>query len=119
MAVMSDAWQSRNTSDRIAAFALFALISFAMYASWIPLCRYLVQHLELLSGSDSLAVMVDDKQRGSVAIAMTVLVLLLAFVSLIISLSLYAPTLMSYLATLSRCESIYQAGAPAKNPVGP
>ena len=96
-AVMSSAWRDGERSDKIAASLLFALLSIA-----ISVCSYLARRTELLVEPSAKGFLLGERRRGSIAIVGTVIAGLLAFVSPLISLVLFAVTPVYYLTTIPR-----------------
>ena len=103
-AVMSSAWRHGDRSDQVAAALLFAFISVAISAAYIGMCSYLARHAELLVEGRANAFLTGERRRGSIAIAGTIVAALLAFISPLIALLLFAITPVFYLTTIPRSQ---------------
>jgi len=101
-AVLSSAWRLGQRSDRVAAAVVFALLSAAISGAYIGLCTYLVRHAELLADSGAGAMMLGERRRAAIAILGTAVAALLAFLSPLLALVLFAVTPVFYLTTLPR-----------------
>ena len=101
-AVLSSAWRLGERSDRVVAALVFALLSAAISGAYIGLCTYLARHTGLLSEDSGTAFLVGERRRGAIAIMGTVLAALVALVSPLVALVLFAITPVFYLTTLPR-----------------
>jgi uncharacterized membrane protein len=101
-AVLSSAWRLGERSDRVVAALLFALLSVAISGAYIGLCTYLARHAGLLAETGGRAFLLGERRRGAIAVLGTVVAALLAFVSPLLALVLFAVTPIFYLTTLPR-----------------
>jgi len=99
-AVLSSAWRLGERSDRVVAAVLFALLSVAISGAYIGLCTYLAGHVGMLGDVGERAFLRGERRRGAIAILGTVVAALLAFVSPLLALVLFAITPVFYLTTL-------------------
>jgi len=100
--VVSSAWRLGERSDRVVAALLFALVSVAISGAYIGLCTYLARHAELFVEAGASAFLHGERRRGAIAILGTVVAALLAFLSPLLALVLFAITPVFYLTTVPR-----------------
>jgi ABC-type Fe3+ transport system permease subunit len=115
-AVLSSAWRTGDSSDRVTAAVLFGLLSIAISAAYMGLCIYFERRPELLVGPSATGFLRGERRRGAIAIVGTVVATVIAFVAPLLALVLFAVTPAFYLLTVPRTSP--DAGA-VENPDGP
>ncbi len=103
-AVVSSAWRSGDSADKVVALAVFALVSVLMSASFMGMCRYLGRHPELLEVPDDVSFVRAEVNRGLVAMSMTTIAFLCSFVLPVLTLAMFAVLPIFYLATMRQLQ---------------
>ena len=99
-ATVSNAWREGDSSDKVMALGVFALVSLMMSASFLGMCLYLGRHPNLLVADEDASFARVEVRRGLVAMSMTVVAFLCSFISPLLTLAMYAVLPVFYLATL-------------------
>jgi len=111
-AVLSSAWRLGGRGDRVVAALLFGGLSLGISLAYLALCEHLARHQELLADPAAPGFLSGERRRGLIAIAGTLVAALLAFVSPLLALVLFAVTPAFYLTTLPRT---VEADAPTED----
>jgi uncharacterized membrane protein len=115
-AVLSSAWRTGDSVDRVTAAVLFGLLSVAISAAYIGLCTYLSRRPELLVEPAATGFLRGERRRGATAIIGTVIATLVAFVAPLLTLILFAVTPAFYLMTVPRTSPVADADEGPERP---